>query len=272
MFDSDHRRYADEARVQVFTEERWRGYRFPSSHGNRHEEEEDRIVKVTLTAESRGRQPTQPCSPMLGIYREERDAPRYTSPRRYDTFGRHLPPEFQDRPGDVFYETLRENPYQVVMAKPAWGPKKEFEDQPILQFWTWMASLHLVPKEKENKKDAEILGNGLERCDIADHNGDWCGSIVLDEKWVRAQEASENGLENSRYTFIALSDAKAFTQDECDVWTYYITSEREHSEWDLYYVFLVERVDPVWYRVGLGKVFKAAFANAGKAWKEIILG
>jgi len=206
-------------------------------------------------------------SPRLEIYREDREPPTFVPRVRYDTFGRYLS-ESHGHPRDVFYETLREHPYQVVMARPAWGPKKEIEDQPILQFWTWIASLHLVTREK----GTDVLGDGVERCDIADHNGDRCGSIVLDERWIRAQEASENGLENSRYTFIALSDAKAFTHYECDVWTYYITSEREHSEWDLYYVFLVERVDPSWYRLGLGKIFKAAFSNAGKAWKEIILG
>jgi hypothetical protein len=63
-------------------------------------------------------------------------------------------------------------------------------------------------------------------------------------------------------------------KEECDVWTYYVPKERENSEWDLYYVLLVEQKDMIWYRVALGKVFKAAFNNAvmGKRWREIILG
>lgn len=207
--------------------------------------------------------------PQLPVY-EPRGLEIYklsNMPRKKDVFGRYLHADVQNLPTDVFHETLKENPYQVVIAIPAWEPKNKFADQHILQFCTWMASLHLVSKEKGN----EILEDGLVRCDIEDHNGDWCGSIVHDEEGVK--KASKNGgLDSSRYTFIALSDAKAFTQNECEIWTYYITSERRYSEWDLHCVLLVEKVHPIWYRVGLGKVFKAAFSNTRKVWKEIILG
>ena len=99
---------------------------------------------------------------------------------------------------------------------------------------------------------------------MADEIGDWCGSLVADEEWMTKSQ-------RSKHEFIAISEAKAFTKDECDVWTYYIPKEREQSEWDLYYVLLVERKDNMrWERVALGKVFRAAFANA--EWKEIILG
>lgn len=73
-----------------------------------------------------------------------------------------------------------------------------------------------------------------------------------------------------RHEFIAISDALRFSDRECPIWTYYIPKEREESEWDVYYVLLIQyRVD-TWKRVGLGKVFKEAFA--GSEWKEIILG
>ena len=147
-----------------------------------------------------------------------------------------------------------------MMADYSSKPDNEFPDQPILQFWTWYTSLHLVPSEDTGQKP----GKGLCRYDIVDEIGDWCGSLVLDEKWITKSR-------RSNHDFIAISEAKALTKDECDVWTYYIPKEREQSEWDLYYVLLVERKETMrWERVALEKVFKAAFSHA--EWKEIILG
>lgn len=83
----------------------------------------------------------------------------------------------------------------------------------------------------------------------------------MDEQWITK-------CRRSKHDFIAISEAKAFTTDECDAWTYYIPKEREQSQWDLYYVLLVEQKETVrWERVALGKVFKAAFSHA--EWKEI---
>ena len=178
----------------------------------------------------------------------------------FDDYGRVLPDIVALRNRKIFYSTLPENPYRVVMADYSSESDKEFPDQPILQFWTWHTSLHLVPSETPEPK----LGKGLCRYYIADGIGDWCGSLVLDEQWIKKSQHSE-------HDFIAISEAKAFAKDECDVWTYYIPKEREQSEWDLYYVLLVERKEKIrWERVALGKVFKAAFSHA--EWKEIILG
>lgn len=177
----------------------------------------------------------------------------------YDAYGRTIRKEIMSKSQDEFRQTLPENPYHVVMSEYCSEPDKEFPDQPILQFWTWHTFLHLVPSDSP-VSDPET---GLCRYDIADQIGDWCGSLVLDEKWI-----NDSGL--SRHEFIAISDAKAFTHEECDVWTYYIPKERDQSEWDLFYVLLVERKNVKWERVALGKVFKTAFANS--VWKEIILG
>ena len=199
---------------------------------------------------------------------EERDVRvvRYDGGSIFDEYGRLIPKDFAHTAhtphnrGRAFHSTLPENPYRVVMTDYSTEPDKEFPDQPILQFWTWHTSLHLVPSETPGPKP----GKGLCRYDIADEVGDWCGSLVLDEAWITKSR-------RSKYDFIAISDAKAFTKDECDVWTYYIPKEREQSEWDLYYVLLVERKDNMrWERVALGKAFKAGFADA--EWKEIILG
>jgi hypothetical protein len=76
--------------------------------------------------------------------------------------------------------------------------------------------------------------------------------------------------------FIAISDAKQFSDDEYNDWANYIPLERQESNWDLYYVLLITYEDDICYRQGLGKVFKDAFDNSckpeGKQWKEFILG
>ncbi|KAF2095138.1 hypothetical protein NA57DRAFT_79623 [Rhizodiscina lignyota] len=82
------------------------------------------------------------------------------------------------------------------------------------------------------------------------------------------------------YESIAISDAKEFHEDEYDDWAYYVSKEKQLSAWDLYYVLLVENSEQnenIWYRVGLGKIFKEAFNNScgpdrKKQWKELILG
>jgi Heterokaryon incompatibility protein (HET) len=193
-------------------------------------------------------------------YVESRDI-RYNDDiqeRRYDDYGRIVSDKVARNQKD-FRLTLPENPYRVVTTEYSSEPDKEFPDQPILQFWTWHTFLHVVLSDNPYLK----LEKGLCRCDIVDENGDWCGSLVLNEDWIRNTECS-------RHNFIAISDAKAFTQEECDIWTYYIPKGRDQSEWDLYYVLLVECMGLKWQRVALGKVFKAAFSNA--EWKEIILG
>ena len=179
----------------------------------------------------------------------------------FDDYGRRIPEGSVNRKVKSFCSTLPENPYRVVMADYSSEPDKEFPDQPILQFWTWHTSLHIVPSEENLGLEP---GKGLGRYDIADEIGDWCGSLVLDTEWFTKSRRSD-------HEFIAISEAKAFTKDECDTWAYYIPKEREQSEWDLYYVLLIERKDDMkWERVALGKVFKRAYSNA--QWTEIVLG
>ncbi|KAI9685988.1 MAG: hypothetical protein M1822_003971 [Bathelium mastoideum] len=172
--------------------------------------------------------------------------------------GRHANPEaMQANP--TFKITLRDYPYNVVMAP--FDPnldRSEYPPMPFLQFWTHHMFLYIRTNSSESSE-------GLVRCHIGDSNGDWCGSIVLDEKWVKSTSSA-------RQEFIAISEAKKFAREECDIWTYYIPKEREQSEseWDLYYVLLIERKEEKWERIGLGKVFKEAFRKS--TWKEIMLG
>ncbi|KAL9112354.1 MAG: hypothetical protein Q9187_007790 [Circinaria calcarea] len=191
-----------------------------------------------------------------------------------DSYGRELSSKVANRCRKEFRQTLPESPFRIIKADYTSKPDIEFPDQAFLQFWTWSTSLHLVPSDNDHKN----IGDGLVRYDIADEIGDWCGSIILDEEWVaRKEQENKSDFDGSSHEFIAISDAKAFTYDECNTWTYYIPKEREQSEWDLYYVLLIEKNKPndrISHRVALGKVFQAAFENNAASrnceWKEII--
>ncbi|KAI1276531.1 heterokaryon incompatibility protein [Xylaria sp. FL0933] len=176
-----------------------------------------------------------------------------------------------DNRGEEFSITLKDYPYRVVTA-PFTSKLESFEFPllPILQFRTWYTTLYVkaataFSAEKNGSVESQSveMGPGQVRCHIADDAGDWVGSIVLDARWMASQSSH-------RHEFIAISEAKNFTEAECETWTYYIPKERKASEWDLFYVLLIERKDEKWERVGLGKVFKEAFRNA--RWKEIMLG
>jgi hypothetical protein len=149
------------------------------------------------------------------------------------------------------------------------GKKKRdeiIELMPVLQFFTWSAQLCVTIRDARGTGGTvESEDMGLSQCDILDGAGDWCGAIVLDKDWIRDKQ----GL---MFYFIALSDAQKFTIKECPTWTYYIPKERDESEWDLYYVMLLQRNHErgLWERVGIGKVFQAAFCN--RQWDEIKLG
>lgn len=255
-FDLDHgREERDRSPVNVK-----RDRSFDYGHSKRHGAEARYGEDILEVIQEPGRAPQDPTP---SIWLEELDDDDghcgQNSRQTYDDYGRILPIEVRTKNQKRFTMTLPENPYRVVMTEYTSAPDKEFPDQPILQFWTWSASLHIVAPEGLPAKTE----NGLCSYDIADDIGDWCGSIVLDEKWLSHTKASQ-------HEFIAISEAKAFTEEECEIWTYYIPKEREQSKWDLYYVLLIEREGYKWQRVALGKVFKAAFSCA--EWKEIILG
>lgn len=176
-----------------------------------------------------------------------------------------------------FKKRAPESPFAVHMAQ--YSSRYPFDgDSPILQFWAESVWLYLVePMRRFQPKDSgATCGSGLRRYGIADGAGDWCGSIVLSEEWaqekIRQLHISGGG---ARFQFLAFSDAKKFTEEECETWSYYVPLDRQQSEWNLYYVMLVESQDGVHYRVGVGKVFKSAFqrgARGSSRWEEIVLG
>jgi len=174
--------------------------------------------------------------------------------------------QFEDtETGPKFHIYPKECPYRVVIAP--YNPdlnSTEFPLMPILQFWTWHTWLNVkLPTSREQNALRSNAGPGLARGHIADESGDWCGSIVLDEGWIKSKPSASQEL-------IAISEAKTFNRNECEAWTYYIPKERDQSEWDLFYVLLIERKQEKWERVGLGKVFKEAFMRTA-TWKEIML-
>ncbi|KAK3381818.1 heterokaryon incompatibility protein-domain-containing protein [Podospora didyma] len=140
--------------------------------------------------------------------------------------------------------------------------------QPILQFWTLRGEFHIV-RDDGGEGTSESAQNGLQRFHVADAQRDRCGTVVLDKTW-----AEKNKKDGKMCTFIALSEARSFTKEEWDGWTHYIPSACDDSEWCLFYVMLIARDEErlVWERVGLGKVFQAAFWNDGWSWEEILLG
>ena len=176
-----------------------------------------------------------------------------------------------------FKHTLDECPYGVNivntpsiqgLTSDAQFMNNPVRDMPYLQFFTWSASFRL---QEDSRKD--FRGNS-QRYSILDYKDDWCGTIVLDRLRIDPIDLDRT------YQFIAISDAKEFHETEYDDWAYYISKEREASAWDLYYVLLVESSEQnenIWYRVGLGKIFKEAFdyscgPEGKKQWKEFILG
>jgi hypothetical protein len=168
-----------------------------------------------------------------------------------------------------FQAILPDNPFRVIYHMSSSGPCRKSRKtgkrsgpstfMPILQFFTWSAELCIAIRETLPG------GTGLCQCDILDKAGDWCGAITLDKTWISDKT-------DHIFYFIALSDAQNFTLKECPVWTYYIPKERDKSEWDLYYVMLLQRniERGLWERVAIGKSFKAAFQY--DSWNEIKLG
>ncbi|KAH8660916.1 heterokaryon incompatibility protein-domain-containing protein [Tricladium varicosporioides] len=269
----------------------------PRIYNNTHQVHSSRVYNnISRIPRSSGIQNTGYQSPPLsneidvGVTRVSRVSTRdRRDPTNYDTERRGSPPPerrhyiqsenpthnshfydmFFDGDDQEFRITLKDYPYRVV--KSPFIPQVdnlEFPLLPILQFRTWHTWLHIKTasastEHNESRKRVSMeVGAGQVRCHIADEAGDWCGSIVLDTRWQAGS--------SSRQEFIAISEAKDFTRAECHDWTYYIPKERDQSEWDLFYVLLIERKDERWERVGVGKVFKEAFRDA--RFKEIMLG
>ncbi|KAJ4387722.1 hypothetical protein N0V93_008321 [Gnomoniopsis smithogilvyi] len=184
-----------------------------------------------------------------------------------DPYGR--PRRHLDKFGIPFSKIIPDNPFGTIREPFSKDQQKHdyANAMPILQFFTWQTWLFVRRAETTGPS---VLGTkpSLSRHDIIDKAGDWCGSIMLPD------DGNNAALQDASQSFIAISDAKAFTREECPIWNYYIPKERDESDWDLYYVLLLRRDSDrgLWERVALGKVFKAAFSPLVANWEEIKLG
>jgi hypothetical protein len=209
--------------------------------------------------------------------------PRDYSEEVHDKYGRYVKEcERKNRllESEKFDLILDECPYGVDIIGSAHldtdaRSSSTEKDLPYLQFKTWSAFFRIEEDCHPRSEDVKMF----RRYSILDYKDDWCGTILLDKYWVELE--SPGGRVPTRdlnvpLEFIALSDAKQFSDGEYGAWANYIPMARNESSWDLYYVMLIETKSDISTRVGLGKVFKEAFENScgqdgKKQWKEFIL-
>lgn len=139
-----------------------------------------------------------------------------------------------------------------------------------LYFWSWTAFFRLSRTTLSSRAFAPAPAPGLRRFGLGDAKGDWCGTVVLEDRWLdRVGDTLE---------FVALSEARDFSMQELDTWTYYVPEDRDVSEWYAFYALMItwNKKHEVAERVGLAKIYKDAFENGslkpGKGWREIVLG
>lgn len=142
-----------------------------------------------------------------------------------------------------------------------------------LLFKTFTGFFTLSRKNMSKSAFQSTLAPGLFRFGITDSSGDWCGSIILDKTWKNSVGAI--------FEFAAISDAKEFTLEELDTWTYYIPEERQQAEWYCFNAIMLQwQVGPdgkplqVAERVGLAKIFQSSFFGRSFKpceWKRIVL-
>lgn len=164
--------------------------------------------------------------------------------------------------GTNFNQVLPDNPFGVHCGPfTTTSGFADAETMPVLQFSTWQKDLGV---SIQNPQSSTQNDNVLCQCDILDDLNLHCGLIKLPRSYIKDHV-------NEKHFFVALADAKEFTEEEFE-WNNYINTSMEDSKWDLYFVLLLERNEEraVWERVGLGRVFKAAFKDSD--WKEITLG
>ena len=121
----------------------------------------------------------------------------------------------------------------------------------------------------------------LIRAGIYDRNGQWCGTIHLDEWWLCQV--------GRPLEFLLMSKVDAFTEDELALWRGIlpdvieevverpqgIDPEDWHPTYGVYNVLLVIQHAGRYYRQGLGRIMASALLHSlepGPVWKDIVLG
>lgn len=125
-----------------------------------------------------------------------------------------------------------------------------------------------------SSKPGKRPGSNLTRFAIQNDHDDTVGTITLGSTYL--QTSGEK-----KYEFIAISEAKEFTNEELDHWSYMEPMQKDQAEWYVYNVLMLEddgEIAGVSRRAGLGKIYKNGFNTPvchngkKKEWKEIILG
>ncbi|KAK3377511.1 heterokaryon incompatibility protein-domain-containing protein [Podospora didyma] len=151
-------------------------------------------------------------------------------------------------------------------------PAPEMPVDGRLLFKTFTGFFTLSRKSMSKSTFQSALVPGLCRFGITDISGDWCGSIILDKSWMNSVGAV--------FEFAAVSDAKEFTLEELDTWTYYIPEERQQAEWYCFNALMLKwspdgnDKQPLAERVGLAKIFQSSFFGRSFkpcAWKRIVM-
>ncbi|KAL8405176.1 hypothetical protein RB594_009902 [Gaeumannomyces avenae] len=218
--------------------------------------------------------------PTTGPFQYKALADQHLLREQEDIYGRRV--RHQRLPSADFTGILPDHPFGVRIGS---FTSTAVRLMPTLQFFTHLTMLKVFvrdenvgnvqcdqaartnsptdPMEVLLLADKRLLPES--RCDIFDNTNDWCGAIMLPKPWITARQ----GLE---LVFIALSDAITFTDEECPSWNRYVPKMKSDSQWDLYYVMLLEKSadNTLWERRAVGKVFKLAFATS--TWEEIQLG
>ena len=114
---------------------------------------------------------------------------------------------------------------------------------------------------------------GLLRTGIRDRNGQWCGTIDLDEKWqVKIGVPLK---------FLVMSRLSRFAEDEIEMWKDYpffpdaVDEEIKRFDYGVYTVMLVSEHKGVHRREGLGRILASSLKNAldpEPYWQDVLLG
>ncbi|KAI4599481.1 hypothetical protein KJ359_001923 [Pestalotiopsis sp. 9143b] len=145
----------------------------------------------------------------------------------------------------------------------------EWDSHGCLHYWSLSGFFQLSRKTMSTDTFKPELQEGLHRFGILDSSQNWCGTVVLDKSWFQ--------LVGGICEFVAISEARDFSMEELDTWNYYVPEEREASEWNLYYAFLVENDSDsgTHRRRGLAKLYQSAFDRGSFApktgWREFFL-
>lgn len=115
---------------------------------------------------------------------------------------------------------------------------------------------------------------GLIRTGIADRDGQWCGTIDLDDdKWGRRM--------GTPLKFLVMSRVGAFADDEINTWKdspYFPDSaedEVERFDYGVFNVILVSELNGVFYREAVGRILTGALSRAldpEPRWEDVLLG